>query len=101
LSPAGEPALKRVGPAVTLPKLSIAAKLYVIFALMAATTLALSTVAVRSARDHAAITDTFESANNGSSNVARVNGLLYGVIMETAASIYRLTGKRPSNTPMR
>jgi hypothetical protein len=50
LSPAGEPALKRVGPAVTLPKLSIAAKLYVIFALMAAATLALSTVAVRSAR---------------------------------------------------
>jgi methyl-accepting chemotaxis protein len=64
---------------VTLPKLSIAAKLYVIFALMAATTLALSTVAVHNARDHAALTDEFESANNGSLNVERVNGLIYAV----------------------
>ena len=71
-----------MGPALTLPKLSIAAKLYVIFALMAATTLALSTVAVHSARDHAAITDEFESANNGSWNVARINGLLYAAVME-------------------
>jgi len=64
---------------LTLPKLSIAAKLYVIFALMAATTLALSTVAVHSARDHAALTDEFESANNGSLNVERVNGLIFAV----------------------
>ncbi len=64
---------------MTLPKLSIAAKLYVIFALMAATTLALSTVAVHNARDHAALTDEFESANNGSLNVERVNGLIYAV----------------------
>jgi methyl-accepting chemotaxis protein len=67
---------------VTLPKLSIAAKLYVIFALMAATTLALSTTAVHNARDHAAITDAFESANNGSWNVERIDGLLYAVVMD-------------------
>ncbi len=64
---------------MTLPKLSIAAKLYVIFALMAATTLALSTVAVHNAREHAALTHEFESANKGSLNVERVNGLIYAV----------------------
>ena len=62
-----------------LPKLSIAAKLYVIFALMAATTLALSMVAVLNARNHAALTDDFSSANSGSLNVERVNGLIYAV----------------------
>ncbi len=58
-------ATRRTGPAVTLPKLSIAAKLYVIFALIAATTLALSTVAVPNARHNAALADEFESANSG------------------------------------
>jgi len=67
------------GSAVTLPKLSIAAKLYVIFALMTAITLALSTVAVHNARQHAALTDEFESANNGSLNVEKVNGLIFAV----------------------
>jgi methyl-accepting chemotaxis protein len=62
-----------------LPKLSIAAKLYAIFALMATTTLALSVVAVQSARHHASLTDEFESANAGSWNVERVNGLIYAV----------------------
>jgi methyl-accepting chemotaxis protein len=64
---------------VTLPKLSIAAKLYAIFALMAITTFALSAVAVSNARHHAALTDEFESANAGSWNVERVNGLIYAV----------------------
>jgi methyl-accepting chemotaxis protein len=68
---------------VTLPKLSIAAKLYAIFALMATTTLALSVVAVSNARYHAALTDEFESANAGTWNVERVNGLIYAVVMES------------------
>ncbi len=67
---------------MTLPKLSIAAKLYVIFALMATTTIALSVVAVLAARHHAALTDEFESANAGSWNVERVNGLIYAALME-------------------
>ena len=71
------------GPLVTLPKLSIAAKLYAIFALMATTTLALSVVAVSNARHHAALTDEFESANAGTWNVERVNGLIYAVVMES------------------
>jgi methyl-accepting chemotaxis protein len=68
---------------VNLPKLSIAAKLYTIFALMAATTLALSVAAVSSARYHAALTDDFESANAGSWNVERINGLIYATVMES------------------
>jgi methyl-accepting chemotaxis protein len=68
---------------VTLPKLSIAAKLYAIFALLATTTVALSVVAVSNARHHAALTDEFESANAGTWNVERVNGLIYAVVMES------------------
>jgi methyl-accepting chemotaxis protein len=75
---------------VTLPKLSIAAKLYVIFALMATTTVALSAVAVHNAHRHAALTKSFEDANAGSLNVERVNALIYavqsaarGVVMST------------------
>ena len=64
------------GPLVTLPKLSIAAKLYAIFALMATTTIALSVVAVSAARHHVALTDDFRSANAGAWNVERVNGLI-------------------------
>ena len=67
---------------MTLPKLSIAAKLYAIFALLATITVALSVVAVSNARHHAALTDEFESANAGGRNVERVNGLIYAVVME-------------------
>jgi hypothetical protein len=66
-------------PAVTLPKLSIAAKLYAIFALMATTTVALSVVAMHNAREHADLTSEFDSANAGSLNVERINGLIYAV----------------------
>jgi len=68
---------------LTLPKLSIAAKLYAIFVLMATATIALSVVAVTAARHHAALTDEFESANAGTWNVERVNGLIYAVVMES------------------
>jgi methyl-accepting chemotaxis protein len=68
---------------LTLPKLSIAAKLYAIFALMATTTIALSVVAVTAARHHATLTDEFQSANAGTWNVERVNGLIYAVVMES------------------
>jgi methyl-accepting chemotaxis protein len=68
---------------VTLPKLSITAKLYAIFALMATTTIALSLVAVTAARHHVALTDEFESANAGTLNAERVNTLIYAVVMES------------------
>jgi methyl-accepting chemotaxis protein len=62
-----------------LPKLSIAAKLYAIFASLAITTVALSAVAVLNARSHAALTDEFESSNTGTWNVERISGLIYAV----------------------
>jgi methyl-accepting chemotaxis protein len=68
---------------VTLPKLSIAAKLYAIFALMATTTLGLSVVAVANARQHAALTAAFESADAGSRAMERIGGLLFAVMLET------------------
>jgi methyl-accepting chemotaxis protein len=64
---------------VTLPKLSIAAKLYAIFASLAIVTALLAAVAAVNARSHAALTSEFESANIGSLNVERVNGLIYAV----------------------
>jgi methyl-accepting chemotaxis protein len=64
---------------VTLPKLSIAAKLYAIFALLATTTVALSVVAVSNARQHATLTGEFQSANAGSLNVERANSLIFAV----------------------
>ena len=78
-----DPYFKGRGLLLTLPKLSIAAKLYVIFALMATTTIALSVVAVTAARHHAALTDEFQTANAGTWNVERVNGLIYAVVMES------------------
>src|SRR5258708_7840996 len=50
---------------------------------MAITTVALSAVAVSNARHHAALTDEFESANAGTWNVERVNGLIYAAVMES------------------
>ena len=66
-----------------LPNLSIAAKLYLIFALLATVTLALASVTVLNARRHVALTDEFRSAFAGAMNVERVNALIYAVVMES------------------
>ena len=63
--------------------LSIASKLYAIFALLATATVALALAAVVSAQRHAALTDEFEAALQGSQNVERLNGLIYAVVMES------------------
>jgi methyl-accepting chemotaxis protein len=68
---------------VKLPNLTIAAKLYAIFALLATVTVALATVAVVNARHHARLTREFEAAFQGAQNVERVNGLIHAVVMET------------------
>ncbi len=68
---------------MTLPKLSIAAKLYAIFALMATTTLALAVVVLIGAQQHADSASEFESANTGTLNAARINGLIYAVVAES------------------
>src|SRR5262249_13587219 len=70
-------------PLVLFPQLSIATKLYVIFALLATMTVGLAAVAVHNAHRHAALTDDFESAYAGAINVQRVDALIYAVVMES------------------
>jgi len=50
---------------------------------MAATTVALSVFAVSNARFHAALTEEFGSANAGSWNVERINGLICATLLDT------------------
>ena len=66
-----------------LRKLSIAAKLYSIFALLGIVTLFLGTVAAWNANQQLALTSDFESAFLGAQNVERVNALIYAVVMES------------------
>ena len=66
-----------------LPRLSIATKLYAIFALLATATVVLALVAVVNARHHSALTQEFEAASQGAQNVERLNGLIYAVAMES------------------
>jgi methyl-accepting chemotaxis protein len=66
-----------------LPSLSIAAKLYTIFALLATATIALAGIAVVNARHHAAMTADYETSLSGTQNVERVDGLIYAVVMES------------------
>ena len=70
---------------MTLPKLSIAAKLYAIFALMATTTVALSVVAVLNARSHVTLTQKYETANAVRSDIERVNALIYAAFSNSRA----------------
>jgi methyl-accepting chemotaxis protein len=71
------------GKDIVMSKLSIAAKLYWIFALLAAVTVAAAAIAVVNADRHVALTKEFESAFNGAENVERVDGLIYAVVMES------------------
>jgi methyl-accepting chemotaxis protein len=68
---------------LTLPKLSIAAKLYAIFALMATTTVVLSAATIVGTRNNAALTAQLEAANRGSRNAERLNSLLAAMLEET------------------
>ncbi|MBV8835053.1 MAG: HAMP domain-containing protein [Alphaproteobacteria bacterium] len=66
-----------------LPKVSIAAKLYIIFAFLALSSLALAGIAVMNARHQASMTAEYETSLVGTQNVERVNGLIYAVVMES------------------
>jgi methyl-accepting chemotaxis protein len=66
-----------------MPKLSIAAKLYTIFLLLALATASLALTSFYNARQSAALTQEFEKAFLGAQNVERVNGLVYAVVMES------------------
>src|SRR5215467_1586181 len=69
--------------AMGLLHLSIANKLYAIFALLATLTLGLAGVAVYNAQRHASLTKDFESAYAGALNVERIDTLIYAVVMES------------------
>src|SRR5882672_6685843 len=71
------------GAQVKLPQLSIATKLYAIFALLATVTAGLAAVAALNAHRHAALTDDFRGAYAGALNVQRVDALIYAVVMES------------------
>jgi methyl-accepting chemotaxis protein len=66
-----------------IPKLSIAGKLYAIFALLATATVALALVAVFTAYRHSALTKELQAALQGSQNVERLNGLIYATRLES------------------
>jgi len=66
-----------------MPRLTVVAKLYGIFTLLALTTVALAGIAVVNARHHAAIMGEYENSLVGTQNVERVNGLIYAVVMES------------------
>lgn len=68
-----------MGPSVTLPKLSIAAKLYAIFALLASATVVLSALAIFNTQSNVSLTDDVKFANAGSQNVERMKGLIHAV----------------------
>jgi methyl-accepting chemotaxis protein len=64
-------------------KLGIAAKLYVIFALLATVTVLLAAVAIFHAMRHVALTKQFEAAFVGAENVEHIDSLIYAVVMES------------------
>lgn len=68
---------------MSFPHLSIAAKLYAIFALLATVTVALAGTAVVSSREHARLTAELDTAYSGVANVERVQALIHAVIAES------------------
>ena len=64
-------------------RLTIAAKLYAIFALLATVTLAIAVVAVLNARRHSALTDEFRATFDGARQLERINTLIHAVVMES------------------
>src|SRR5260221_13500871 len=72
---------------LSLPKLSIAAKLYVIFALLATVTGVLAAVAAINARGQEELTAEFGAAFRSAQFVEEINGLIFAIGME-ARGIY-------------
>jgi methyl-accepting chemotaxis protein len=64
-------------------RLTIAAKLYAVFALVTVATLFLAATAVYKSVQNATLIKRFESSFLGSQNVERINSLVYAVVMES------------------
>ena len=66
-------------------RLTIAAKLYAIFALLATVTVVIALVAVVSGRRQSSLMDQFRSSFDGARQIERVNALIYAVVMDSRA----------------
>ena len=64
-------------------RLSLAAKLYSTFALIALLTAAISVLSYYNTQRNAQLTEAIETANRAALNVERVNSLVYAVVMES------------------
>jgi len=64
-------------------RLSLAAKLYAIFALFAALTAAITVLSEYNTRGNTELTEAVETASRAALNVERVNSLVYAVVMES------------------
>src|SRR5712675_1979567 len=64
-------------------RLSLAAKLYSIFALFAVLTAAITILSDYNSRRNAELTEAIETASRAAVNVERVNSLVYAVVMES------------------
>jgi methyl-accepting chemotaxis protein len=67
----------------TTSRLSLAAKLYAIFALVAVLTAAITALSDYNTRRNAELTGAVETASRAALNVERVNSLVYAVVMES------------------
>src|ERR1700710_2509894 len=66
-----------------MSRLSLATKLYSIFALVALMTAAITVLSDFNTRRSAELTDLIETASRAALNVERVNSLVYAVVMES------------------
>ncbi|WP_454617983.1 methyl-accepting chemotaxis protein [Bradyrhizobium cenepequi] len=66
-----------------LSRLSLAARLYAIFALFAVLTAAITFLSEYNSRRNAELTEAVETASRAALNVERVNSLVYAVVMES------------------
>ena len=67
----------------TSSRLSLAAKLYAIFALFALLTAVITALSGYNTRRNIELTEAIETANSAALNVERVNSLVYAVVMES------------------
>jgi methyl-accepting chemotaxis protein len=77
---------KSTGPAAvrgTTSRLSLATKLYSIFALFAVLVAAITALSDYNTRQNAALTEAVATASQAALNVERVNSLVYAVVMES------------------
>jgi methyl-accepting chemotaxis protein len=74
-------------------RLSLAGKLYAVFALFALLTATITALSDYNTRRNAELTEAIETASRAALNVERVNSLVYAVVMESRG-VYYVDGSR-------